>query len=139
MLKQTGIALSALFCMVAVGDVVNNAWAGMRGAFSGQYIIYGGYLDAKGENSRAPTPGDTKIAFSIRGAAAKDMFDAIGAAPREKSRGEESCKENPKIRIRDLDTIRCRFHPSQSYWCTFGFDLSTGLSTWGKVGDAGCD
>jgi hypothetical protein len=123
--------------MLAVGGAVSAAWIDMRGDFSGQYILYGGYPDK--ESARAPSAGDTKIAFSIKGPAAKDMFDAIGPAPREMSRGEERCEKNPKIRTRDLDTIRCRYHPKDGYWCVFGFDLSTGLAAWGKTGDAMCE
>jgi hypothetical protein len=123
--------------MLTVGGGVSAAWADMEGHFSGQYLFYGGYPDA--ESARAPSPGDTKVAFSIKGSAAKDMFDAIGPAPREMSRGEERCEKNPKIRTRDVDTIRCRYHPKDGYWCVFGFDLSTGLAAWGKTGDAMCD
>jgi hypothetical protein len=137
MLKRVSIILGGSCCMLTTGGVVSAAWADMQGDFPGQYIIYGGYPDK--ESARAPSPGDTKVAFSIRGPAAKDLFDAIGPAPRPSlSRGEERCEKNPKVRIRDLSTISCRYHPKDGYLCTFGFDLSTGLSTWGKVGDTWC-
>ncbi|QBH99885.1 hypothetical protein [Pseudoduganella albidiflava] len=124
-------------CVLAIGSSARAGWDYRHGAFSGQYIIYGDEPSATA--ARIPTPGDTKIAFSIRGRAARDLFDAIGPAPREMSRGEERCEGNPKIRVRRLDTIFCRHYAKDGYWCTFGFDLSTGLSTWGKAGDAGCD
>jgi hypothetical protein len=137
MLKRVAIALGVFCCMLMIGGAVSAAWTDARGNFSGQYILYGGYPDK--ESARAPSPGDTKIAFSITGSAAKDMFNAIGPAPREMSRGEERCEKNPKIRTRAIDTIWCRYHPKDGYWCVFGFDLSTGLATWGKTGDAMCD
>lgn len=136
MLKR--LAILGMSCWVlTVASAVGAALTAARGDFSGRYILYGGYPDK--ESARAPTAGDTKIAFSIKGAAAKDMFDAIGPSPRETSRGEERCEKNPRIRTRDLDTIRCRYHPKEGYWCVFGFDLSTGLAAWGKTGDAMCD
>jgi hypothetical protein len=133
MLNRIAITLAALGFLLAAG----NAASGYGGRdFSGSYVIYGAYPDPK--EAVPPTPGDTKVAFSLRGAAAKDMFDAIGPAARERSRGEERCEGNRAIRTRALDTIQCRYHPKDGYWCTFGFDLSTGLGTWGKAGDAGC-
>ena len=132
MLRQIFLALGMACCVLVVGDGFSAVWTDIPGSISGQYIIYGGYPDK--ESARAPSPGDTKIAFSIRGPAAKDMFNAIGSAPHPGlSRGEERCEQNPKVRTRDLDTIRCRYHPKDGYWCTFGFDLSTGLATWGRA------
>ncbi len=138
MLKRVAITLGVSCCLLTAGGVVSAAWTDMQGDFPGQYIIYGGYPDK--ESARAPSPGDTKVAFSIRGRAARDLFDSIGPAPRpELSRGEERCETNPKVRTRRLETIACRHHPKDGYWCTFGFDLSTGLAVWGKSGDAMCD
>lgn len=137
MLKRIHVAIGASCCVIAVVGTAHAAWENMYGKFSGQYIIYGGEPGERG--ARPATPGDTKVAFSIKGRAARDLFHAIGPARREMSRGEERCEANPKIRTRRLDTIFCRHHSKAGYWCTFGFDLSTGLSTRGKVGDAGCE
>jgi hypothetical protein len=138
MLKRIAITIGVSCCMLTVAGAVSAAWADMQGDFSGQYLMYGGYPDK--ELARAPSPGDTKVAFNIRGPAAKDLFDAIGSAPRPGLyRGEERCTTNPKVRTRYLDTISCRYHPKNGYWCTFGFDLSTGLATWGKASGPWCD
>lgn len=137
MLKRILPAIAICCCAVVAAGTVSAALGFRQAGFHGQYIVYGGQPHPSA--ARPPAPGDAKIAFRITGRAAKDLFDAIGPARRELSRGEERCEANPAIRTRDLDTISCRHHPKDGYRCTFGFDLSTGLATWGKPGDAGCD
>jgi hypothetical protein len=131
MLKRTALVVGVAGCVLAVGDGISAAGADIPGSFSGQYIIYGGL--PRQRIGKSPLARGYQDHVQHTGPAAKDMFDAIGAAPRSGlSRGEERCEKNPRVRTRDLDTIRCRYHPKDGYWCVFGFDLSTGLATWGK-------
>ncbi|WP_312437848.1 hypothetical protein [Janthinobacterium sp.] len=95
--------------------------------FFAHYAIYGGYP----EDTVAPVAGDTKVAFRLKGAAAKDMFEAIGPDL------DHGCPD-PQIRLRNRDMLLCRHHPQDGYRCEFGFDLSTGLSIGGSVSGAMC-
>ncbi len=127
MLKRAAIVLSTVACAL----LAQNAAAVLEYVhkdFLASYAIYGGYLDA----SVAPLPGDTKVAFHLTGAAARDMFDAIGP---DLGNG---CPDHPQVRVRNRDTLLCRYRPKDGYRCDFGFDLSTGLSIAGSVGGAIC-
>lgn len=86
--------------------------------FAGKYLLYGGYPD----ELVAPVAGDNKIAFEVRGEAAKDLFDMIG--PDQK----DAC---PTQQLRQRDRLLCIYSKQHGYQCHFGFDLSTGLSIGG--------
>jgi len=102
-------------------------WEFVQKDFSGSYAIYGAYLD----DAVAPVAGDTKVAFRLTGAAAKDMFEAMGPDM------PNGCSD-PQIRIRNRDMLLCRYRPNDGCRCDVGFDLSTGLSIGGAVGGAVC-
>jgi hypothetical protein len=86
-------------------------------------VIYGGGLG----DPYAPTPENKRIAFSVKGKAAKQMFDAMG--PDLKN----VCGAEGGTRIREKDAVSCRFSKSDGYICDFGFDLTTGKSIGGSV------
>lgn len=136
MLRLAVIALSAL-AGVLVAQTAMGFWNGSRRDFSGSYVLYGG-SPSPGE-ARQPSLGDAKVAFNIRGASAKELFDAIGPNRAANAPAQRACPSNRNIIVRERDALICRHAPHDEYWCTFGFDLSTGLSTWGAVGGQICE
>ncbi|WP_141213245.1 hypothetical protein [Janthinobacterium sp. PC23-8] len=115
------------FASLLLAHHARAVWDYVHRDFSASYAIYGAYPDAP----VAPIAGDTKVAFRLTGAAAKDMFDAIGP---DLAAG---CPD-PQIRLRNRDMLLCRHRPNDGYRCEFGFDLSTGLSIGASVGGAMC-
>lgn len=89
------------------------------------YWIYGGGLGAPS----APTSKDRKIAFSIEGDAAKQIFEAIG--PDKK----DVCSEgsDTRFRSRDKENLTCTLGKGNTYTCSFGFDLVNGKSIGGSI------
>jgi hypothetical protein len=128
MLKRLVMPLAALGSVIAVQNA-SAVWEYVHKSFGGTYVIYGGSPESV--QARAPTPGDMKVAFNLTGNPAKEMFEAIG--PDLKG----GCAR-PDLRVRQRDMLLCRYRPKDGYWCSFGFDLSTGLSIGGSIGGAVC-
>ena len=128
MLKRIVMPLAAL-CSVLAMQNASAVWEYVHKSFAGTYVIYGG--TPAGDQARAPTPGDTKVAFNLAGSPAKEMFDAIGPDLKGGCAGSG-------LRVRQRDMLLCRYRPKDGYWCNFGFDLSTGLSIGGAIGGAVC-
>lgn len=89
------------------------------------YRIYGGAL----EDPTAPRPNDKKVAFSIEGPAARQIFDAIGPDQ------QDPCTEGSGMRVRhkDHDHLTCTLSKQNEYACSFGFDLVSGKSIGGSI------
>ena len=89
------------------------------------YWIYGGGLG----DPITPTSKDKKIAFSIEGDAAKQIFEAIG--PDKK----DACSEggDTRFRSRDNENLICTRSKENTYTCSFGFDLDSGKSIGGSI------
>ncbi|MBB5606027.1 MULTISPECIES: hypothetical protein [unclassified Janthinobacterium] len=121
------LALFAVPVLMLLAQHASAVWQYVHKDFSGRYAIYGGYL----EEAVSPAAGDAKAAFNLTGAAARDMFNAIGPDLKD------ACPD-PQIRIRNRETLSCRYHPADGYRCDFGFDLSTGLSIAGSASAAIC-
>ena len=126
MLKRTALILSALCAVIALPNA-RAVWEYAHKPFTGKYAIYGGDPD----EAQPPTTGDTKLVVNLTDSSAKEMFDAIGPDL------QSSCAVRG-FRLRQRDMLLCRYRPKDGYWCTFGFDLSTGLSIGGSVGGAAC-
>lgn len=131
------LIVAAALCGVLTAKTAVAVWDYTAKKFSGDYVIYGGYPSQT--EAHVPAPGDTKVAFSVRGPAAKEIYDAIGAGPARGAPPERACMGHPEINVRERDALICRHSPSDGYWCTIGFDLSTGLSTWGITGGRICE
>lgn len=99
----------------------------MQSDFAGTYALYGGYRD----ELAPPVAGDVKIAFDIKGTAAKELFNAIGVDR------QEACPAQQR-RLRRRDMLLCVHSKRDGYRCQFGFDLSTGLSI-GGLGTVACN
>jgi len=89
------------------------------------YRIYGGGLG----DPTAPRSRDKKIAFSVKGSAAQQIFDAIGPDK------HDACTEGSgmRFRSRDSDNLSCTRSKDKEYICSFGFDLVTGKSIGGSI------
>ena len=88
-----------------------------------KYVVYGGDLG----DPYAATPRDVRVAFYVRGRAAKEMFEAMG--PDRKS----ECGIEKGGRIREKEHVACTYRPSDGYQCDFGFDLRSGKSIGGSI------
>ena len=89
------------------------------------YRIYGGGLG----DPTAPKPNDRKVAFSIEGKAAKQIFDAIGPdRPDQCTQGS-----GMRVRTKDRERLTCTLSRENDYVCSFGFDLVTGKSVGGSI------
>lgn len=95
-----------------------------RPAMTG-YALYGNSLG----DPTPPSEGDRKIAFEIKGQAARDMFEAIG--PDRKDRCLDTI--DSRFRSRDDERIVCTRSKRGKYACYFGFDLETGKSIGGSI------
>lgn len=91
----------------------------------GSYWLYGGSLG----DPQPPSAKDRKIAFSIEGDAAKELFDAIGPDK------YDACTESSGMRMRwrDDQNLLCSRTKEGVYECSFGFDLRTGKSIGGSI------
>ncbi len=92
-------------------------WAERYQPLSASYLIYSG---EPGERA-APTRSDRKLTISVRGDAAREIFDAI--APDVKG---VACTAEDGERLRRKGEIWCSYRPSDGYKCFMGFDLRTG-------------
>lgn len=91
--------------------------------FKGSYWLYSGTLDDR----HPPTKNERKIAISIEGKAAKEMFDSM--YPDAKS----PCSDEKGHRERSKGNIYCAYNPREGYSCSVGFNLRTGESIEGIV------
>jgi hypothetical protein len=122
------ITLSGLtVCALLALPNARAVWEYVHKPFEGRYVLYGGLLS----EAHPPTPGDTKLVVNLTGNSAKEMFDALGPDL------QTSCAVQG-YRVRQRDMLLCRFRAKDGYWCSFGFDLSTGLVIGGSVGGAAC-
>lgn len=106
-------------------EVLANDWEfDYRPAQAG-FATYGNSLG----DPVAATKHDTKIAFEIRGKAAREMFEAIGPDK------PDSCSQASGLRFRSRDDERivCTRGQGGKYACYFGFDLMTGKSIGGSI------
>jgi len=89
------------------------------------YRLYGSGLG----DPKAAKPNDKKVAFSIEGNAARQIFDAIGPDQRD------PCIEGSGMRVRhkDHDHLTCTLSKQNDYAYSFGFDLVSGKSIGGSI------
>ena len=124
-MKKPGAVLVATVALVSLAGAAG-PWDGAYSALRGEYLIYSGSL---GETA-APTAGDRKAAFAIRGEAAKKLFESIGPDL------EDACGASSGMRMRqkgDLDCFHDKANRESPYVCHFGIDLRTGKSIHGSI------
>ena len=116
----TLILLSALSASVLAGT-----WAFAYRPASVKYVLYGNSLG----DPVSPAKDDTKIAFEVRGQAAREMFNSIGPDRRDLC----SSEDGTRFRSRDEDRLSCTRSKGGDYSCYFGFDLKSGKSVGGSI------
>ena len=89
------------------------------------YALYGGTMG----DPIKPTKSDSKIAFALRGQAARELFEAIGPDRRDGC----SAQDGSRYRARDDDKLVCVRYVDKTHQCFFGFDLRTGRSIGGNT------
>lgn len=121
-MKTILIALVLLAC----GELLaqnKQTWEFVFRPLTGHYAIYGGGLG----DPVAPSKVDKKIAISINGPAARQMFQSMGPDLKE------VCGAENGNRIRQRAEVSCAYHSGAGYQCDFGIDLVTGNSIGGSV------
>jgi hypothetical protein len=121
MLKRMAVTLATVCALLAL-PTARAVWEYAQKPFVGSYQLYGGFPD----RAHAASAGDIKLAINLADNSAKEMFNAIGP-------DIESHCDVRGFRLRQRDMLLCRYRAKDGYWCTFGFDLSTGLSIGGEV------
>ena len=117
------IVFFAMACAVVALAQSAQVWEWALRSAEVKYAIYGGDLG----DTYAPTSSDVRVAFYVRGRAAKEMFEAMG--PDRKS----ECGIRKGGRIRAKEHVACTYRPSDGYQCDFGFDLRSGKSIGGSI------
>lgn len=122
MYKLTVLLIVSLFCANSAAEDSTQARY-KKGVMT--YWMYGGSLG----DPTPPTTKDRKIAISIEGQAAREMFDAIGPDKRDE------CTEGSgtRARVRDKGNLTCTRSKEGQYECSAGFDLRDGKSIGGSI------
>jgi hypothetical protein len=81
------------------------------------YLVYSGEPGDRGP----PTKSDRKLAVSIKGQAAKEIFEGLGGPD-----ADVSCSLQEGERLRSKGEVWCSYTPKEGYICSLGFDLKTG-------------
>lgn len=119
-MKRTVVIIALLTCGAGLARSAH-LWKFEYRPFKGSYHIYGGTLSEQ----VPPTKRSRNIAYHVDGAAAKQMFDAMGPDLKD------VCGAEGGQRIRQRAEVSCSFSPEYGYSCSFGFDLITGRSIGG--------
>lgn len=111
-------ALLACCVLLSVETSASEADAAQlqRQPLDATYTIYSG---EPGER-QAPTPKDKKIAITIKGKAASEIFNSIGPD------SSVTCTTTTGERLREKGELWCSYRPQSGYTCYLGFDLNTG-------------
>ena len=119
------ILLAFLFVSAVVPEAFASDW---KFSYHSANVGYSRYGNSLGDPT-APSSNDKKIAFEVKGQAAREMFESIG--PDQK----DSCsqKSDVRFRSRDEEKIICTKNSKGMYACYFGFDLKSGKSIGGSI------
>lgn len=117
--------LSPLFFLMILPTAVANEDIEPYRQATASYWLYGGGLG----DPTPPKPNDKKIAFSVEGKAARQIFDAIGPDK------HDACTKGggTRFRSKDNENLSCTRSKEGEYVCSFGFDLVTGKSIGGSI------
>ncbi|MET0266135.1 MAG: hypothetical protein ABW202_11015 [Duganella sp.] len=115
-LLATALASTALLSWTYASEIAN--WDGKYRPLKASYLVYS---STPGEKA-APTTSDRKIAITIEGSAAKEIFDSLYPD------ATVTCSDEKGERLRSKGEVWCSYTPSAKYRCFVGFDLRTGKS-----------
>lgn len=121
-MKLSLIVAAASLCCVSIAQAISS-WDLVYKPLKGQFGVIGGAIG----DPYAPALRDKKILFSMEGHAAKEMFDAIGPDIKD------TCGTEDGGRVRQKDSLSCRYRKSDGYVCDFGLDLMTGKTVPGST------
>jgi len=121
-MKRLALVLLSIAASAALSQGMQ-AWEWLTRPAETKYVIYGGELG----DTMAPARDNVRVAFYVRGRAAREMFEAMG--PDRKA----TCGVEKGVRIREKDRLACLYRPGDGYQCDFGFDLRTGKSIGGSI------
>jgi len=121
-MKKTFLLSAAIASAFAFASA-SQPWEFVYKRLKGDFVVFGGFLG----DTYAPTADDKKIAFSVTGEAAKEMFDAMGPDVKD------TCGTEDGGRVRNKEAVSCRYRKKTGYVCDFGFDLRTGKAINGSV------
>lgn len=122
-MRSRFVALSCL--SIAIFGALAAEWTFSYRPTPARYATYGGTLG----DPVAPSKDDSKVAFEIVGAGAKQMFDAMAPDRADQCSGESGAR----FRSRDDDKLVCVRSSKGGYSCYFGFDLKSGKSVGGSI------
>jgi hypothetical protein len=124
-MKNTLLFTLTCVCASPLSAADQESWQFEHKKIPGVYGIYGGGLG----DPVAPTQNDSKISFSIRGTAAKEMFAAMGPDIKD------VCTEGSGDRVREKDDgkLSCVRTKKGEFFCNVGFDLRNGKSIGGST------
>jgi hypothetical protein len=114
-MKLPFIVAAILVCSVSLAKAIPS-WDLVYKPIQGHFGVIGGAIG----DPYAPTPRDKKIIFSMEGNVAKEMFDSIG--PDIKG----TCGTEDGGRVRQKQSMSCRYRKDEGHVCDFGLDLATG-------------
>ena len=109
-------------CYVSLAKAIPS-WDLVYKPIHGHFGVIGGSIG----DPYAPTLRDKKVLFSLEGTAAKEMFDAIG--PDIKG----TCGTEDGGRVRQKQSLSCRYRKGEGHVCDFGLDLTTGKTVPGST------
>ena len=120
MLKMTALFFLGAAAMLSLAYAAqsSSSWKPLHASytiFSGQHLA----------NRSAPTPADRKLAITLEGKTAKELFDSIGPDQ------HPTCSQEKGDRDRRKRGVQCTYSPeenSNGYRCWIGIDLQTGES-----------
>lgn len=117
--------LSLITITVAIPAASAQTDPGFYRKAEASYLIYRGSLG----DMMASRSSDKKIAFSIHGRSARELFEAIG--PDKK----DACLEGTvsRVRYRNEEKLYCTSSKQGEYRWGFGFDPRTGKSIAGSI------
>lgn len=118
-------ALIASVALIGGLSVAATAWEFSYLPAQARFAIFGGGLG----DPTPPSANDTKIAFELRGKAARQLFDSIGPDKADACGGTAG----ERFRSRDDERLVCTRSVKGEYACYFGFDLKTGHSIGGSI------
>lgn len=91
----------------------------------GHYQMYGGDF----AELLPPAPGDTKLAITVKGSLAKELFAQIGPSVKK----IDACSSDADYKERRRGNLSCIYTKKDGHTCYFGLDLNTGKSTNGAI------
>jgi hypothetical protein len=116
-MKRALIGVAAV-ALLSAAYATDSAWTWDFKPIKATYSIYSGVLGER----QAPTKNDRKLAITIEGPAAKEIFESLYPD------AKVTCSDEPGERLRNKGKVSCIYQPRTGYRCSLGMNLRTGES-----------